>query len=199
MEPTMLLRTPDFLLQEAPCPVLATERLVLRKPVHGDAAAITQLVNDRRVAENLRRVPHPFAEADADDFIVHVGTGRDRVFLVTLGNSPVGMIGVDFGKPERPELGYWLGADFWGFGYATEAARAVIDLAFGTTGIDQIFASARVVNPASRHVLEKCGFQWRGVELHRYRSLGSSTPVDCFCLDRRVWSSLKAWANAVPA
>lgn len=195
----MLLTTPKSFLQEAARPVLATERLVLRKPVQGDAAAIAQFLSDRRVAGNLRRAPYPFTAADADDFIRHAGTGQDRVFMVTLGDAPIGMAGLDLGSPERPELGYWLGAAFWGSGYATEAARAVIDLGFETTGIEQIFASARVTNPASRHVLEKCGFQWRGVELHRYRSLGSSTPVDCFCLDRRVWSSLKTWTNAVPA
>ena len=45
-----------------------------------------------------------------------------------------------------------------------------------------MLAGARVLNPASRHVLEKCGFQWTGVELHRFLALGSSTPVDRFKL-----------------
>ena len=48
----------------------------------------------------------------------------------------------------------------------------------------------------SRNILEKCGFQWTGVELHRFEALGSSSPVDCFRLSRGVWSSLKNWANA---
>jgi hypothetical protein len=48
----------------------------------------------------------------------------------------------------------------------------------------------------SRNILEKCGFQWTGVELHRFEALGSSSPVDCFRLSRSVWSSLKNWANA---
>jgi hypothetical protein len=42
-------------------------------------------------------------------------------------------------------------------------------------------------------VLEKCGFQWTGVELHRFLALGSSTPVDRFRLERAVWSSLRSW------
>jgi hypothetical protein len=45
-------------------------------------------------------------------------------------------------------------------------------------------------------VLEKCGFQWSGVQLHRFLALGSSTPVDCFRLSRGVWSSLKSWSSA---
>ncbi len=61
----------------------------------------------------------------------------------------------------------------------------------------ELRAGARVVNPASRRVLEKCGFQWTGVELRKVLSLGSSVPVDRFRLDRGVWSSLKSWRNAV--
>ena len=48
----------------------------------------------------------------------------------------------------------------------------------------------------SPYVLEKCGFQWTGVELHRFEALGSSSPVDCFRLSRSVWSSLKHWASS---
>jgi RimJ/RimL family protein N-acetyltransferase len=94
-----------------------------------------------------------------------------------------------------PELGYCFGVDHWGKGFATETARALIDYAFEEFAIACIHSGARVLNPASRHVLEKCGFQWTGVELHRFMALGSSTPVDCFKLERGVWSSLKTWSN----
>ena len=100
-------------------------------------------------------------------------------------------------KPAAPEIGYWLGVPFWGQGYATEAARAVIDYAFEEFGSTELRAGARVVNPASRRVLEKCGFQWTNVQLLRVVSLGCSVPVDRFKLDRGVWSSLKSWRDAV--
>jgi len=59
--------------------------------------------------------------------------------------------------------------------------------------------AARVVNPAARRVLEKCGFQWTGVGLARVRALGASVPVDRFQLDRRTWASIRAWgAGALP-
>ena len=63
--------------------------------------------------------------------------------------------------------------------------------------VEQLISGARVANPASRNILEKCGFQWSGVELHRFEALGSSTPVDCFRLSRGVWASLKSWGNSV--
>jgi RimJ/RimL family protein N-acetyltransferase len=74
--------------------------------------------------------------------------------------------------------------------------RAVIDFTFEQFDTAHLRAGARVANPASRNVLEKCGFQWSGVELHRFESLGSSTPVDCFRLTRRIWASLKNWSSS---
>ena len=53
-------------------------------------------------------------------------------------------------------------------------------------------AGARVTNPASRRILEKCGFQWTGVGLCRIRALNSSAPIDRFRLDRGLWTSLRS-------
>ena len=61
---------------------------------------------------------------------------------------------------------------------------------------EHLISGARVANPSSRNILEKCGFQWSGVELHRFEALGSSTPVDRFRLSRSVWSSLKHWGSS---
>lgn len=175
--------------------VLETERLVLRTPTLADVKAIANIANDPRIAENLRRLPHPYRVKDAETFIGSLARSRERVFLIEHDDDLIGVASLDFTNGSAPELGYWLGVDHWGKGFATEAARAAIDHAFEEFDADRVQAGARVTNPASRHVLEKCGFQWTGVELHRFVALGSSTPVDCFRLDRGVWSSLKAWRN----
>ena len=60
---------------------------------------------------------------------------------------------------------------------------------------DALQAGARVTNPASRRVLEKCGFQWTGVGLYRINSIKSSAPIDRFRLERRIWSALKTWGR----
>jgi RimJ/RimL family protein N-acetyltransferase len=117
-------------------------------------------------------------------------------FLIENNFVPIGMVGVSWRDAQTTELGYWLGTDYWGQGFATEAARAAIDFFFEETENEFLHSGARVSNAASRNVLEKCGFQWSGVELHRFEALGSSTPVDCFRLSRGVWSSLKDWANS---
>ena len=193
----MLQDIPTQALREArPC-VLETERLLLRRPTLADVKAITRLANDRRIAENTRRLPHSFSEDHAIEFVRNAASdNRGTVFLIENNFVPVGVVGIDWREPDAPELGYWLGVEHWGQGFGTEAARAVIDFTFEEFEVEHLVAGARVSNPSSRNILEKCGFQWSGVELHRFEALGSSTPVDCFRLSRSVWSSLKNWNNS---
>jgi RimJ/RimL family protein N-acetyltransferase len=193
----MLQDIPTPSLREARACVLETERLTLRKPTLADVKAIAHLANDRRIAENTRRLPHPYLLDHGVEFVRAIADGRrETVFLIENNRAPIGVVGVDWREPASPELGYWLGVEHWGQGFATEAARATIDFTFEEFDAEQLISGARVANPASRNILEKCGFQWSGVELHRFEALGSSTPVDCFRLSRSVWSSLKNWGNS---
>ena len=194
---TVLDRIAPETIPERSLPVLETERLVLRAPRLEDATSIAALVNDRRIAENTLRIPHPYGLADAQAFLTTVNTTDEEIaFLITTRDRGiVGACGIAKLDGETPEIGYWLGVRFWGKGYATEAARAVIDHAFGDLGYDTLLAGARVSNPASRRVLEKCGFQWTGVGLYRIRALRSSAPIDRFRLDRGLWASLKSWGK----
>jgi RimJ/RimL family protein N-acetyltransferase len=192
----MLRDIPPRTLREAGRCILETERLRLRKPTLADVNAIARLASDRRIAENTRRLPHPYSQGDAVEFVRSLPAGRETVFLIEKDFAPIGMVGVDWREVDAPELGYWLGVDHWGQGLATEAVRAVIDFTFEEYDAAHMCAGARVANPASRNVLEKCGFQWSGVELHRFEALGSSTPVDCFRLTRGIWASLKNWNSS---
>ena len=90
-----------------------------------------------------------------------------ETFLILREDDIVGACGFDLREGPEPELGYWIGAPYWSQGYATEAANAVVDYAFAVENHAALRAGARVTNPASRRVLEKCGFQWDGVELIR--------------------------------
>jgi RimJ/RimL family protein N-acetyltransferase len=177
---------------ETASPVLETERLVLRAPCVNDARAIALLVNDRRIAENTARIPYPYAIADAKEWIEEANADGGDNFLITVGGEVIGACGCML-RNSVPEIGYWIGAPFWGNGYATEAARALIDHAFGERFHAALNAGARTSNPASRRVLEKCGFQWTGVGLYRIRAIGSSAPFDRFRLERAIWASLKSW------
>lgn len=193
----MLQDIPTPALREARSCVLETERLALRRPTLADVKAMAYLANDRRIAENTRRLPHPYLQDHAVEFVRAIATERrETVFLIEHTHSPIGMVGIDWREQSGPELGYWLGVEYWGRGFGTEAARAVIDFFFEEFDAEHLISGARVANPSSRNILEKCGFQWSGVELHRFEALGSSTPVDRFRLSRSVWSSLKNWGSS---
>jgi RimJ/RimL family protein N-acetyltransferase len=181
--------------RERSIPVLETERLTLRAPRHEDVKAIAVLANDRRIAENTARIPHPYRVADAEQFVSTVNRRADEAcFVLMLSGTLIGACGID-PCDDGAELGYWLGAGYWGRGLMTEAARAVIDYAFGDLRYETLQSGARVSNPASRRVLEKCAFQWTGVRLTRIRAIHSAAPVDRFRLDRGLWLSLKAWGR----
>ena len=192
---TLLEEIPCESFREASIPVLETKRLALRAPRLEDAKSVAALANDRRIAENTARIPHPYRMTDAEGFISGANKAGDAVFLITLRDGTiVGACGI-VSEDETPELGYWLGVPYWGNGYATEALHAVVDYAFTDLGHEALQAGARVTNPASRRVLDKCGFQWTGVGLYRIRAINSSAPIDRFRLERRIWSALKGWGR----
>ena len=179
------------------CPVLVTERLVMRPPHVDDIAEMAELANNRRVADMLSRMPHPYGKAEARDFIERTAKrGSGCAYALALADSGafVGGAGLDF-RPHGLELGYWVGEPYWGRGYATEAAHALIDLAFRTTDVEHVNASCRVVNNASRRVIHKCGFQYVGQGMIDSISAGR-VPVERYILDRKTWVSLRTWAPA---
>ena len=194
---TLLEELPRGSFRERSIPVLETKRLTLRAPTLKDAKAIAVLANDRRIAENTARIPHPYKLADAESFIAGANKADgETVFLIVRSGTIVGACGVAVADPNAPELGYWLGVPHWGQGFATEALHAVIDFAFSEFEHSALHAGARVTNPASRRVLEKCGFQWTGVGLYRINAIKSSAPIDRFRLERGIWQAIKGWGRS---
>ncbi|OYU47562.1 MAG: GNAT family N-acetyltransferase [Rhizobiales bacterium PAR1] len=183
---------------------LETPRLFLRWPKASDAAAIVTLAGDRRVAEMTARIPHPYPADEATKFIIAVrnanADGHQLMLAISTRTNPeklIGMIGVERGCAGT-EFGYWLGVPHWGKGYMTEAAQALIDALFLYTEEDAVSASIRVMNTASRKVLEHCGFQYEGGGMCIRPAWGDSTPSDTYRLTRSLWSSLKGWRAPVP-
>jgi RimJ/RimL family protein N-acetyltransferase len=194
---TGLEHVPSETFRERSIPVLETARLILRAPRLGDAKAIAALANDRHVAENTARIPHPYRLPDAKAWIGGANKNSDEEqYVITLADGTlIGGCGLELRDGPAPEIGYWLGQPYWRKGYATEALHALVDHAFGDLDHEALQSSARVTNPASRRVLEKCGFQWTSVGLCRIRAIHSSAPVDLFRLERGIWASLKSWGK----
>jgi RimJ/RimL family protein N-acetyltransferase len=163
-------------------PVIKTRRLELRAPRFEDAKPFAALAGDIRVAENTAHIPSPYSVEEARQWVADAVL-EPATYVITVGSEVIGACSLD-GRDGIPELGYWIGVPFWGCGYATEAADGLIGRAFNDLGHKALTASARVSNPVSRRVLEKCGFRWTGVGLRRIRAISSSVPVDKFLLER---------------
>jgi RimJ/RimL family protein N-acetyltransferase len=182
---------------------LETRRLWLRWPRLADVQAIVRLAGDKAVAEMTALIPHPYSKEDAERFVFDARLANAQGEGLTLAITPkgkpnalIGTVGIGAGHDAgEPHLGYWLGVPFWSQGFATEAARALADAFFAYTPGRQVTSAARVVNPASRRVLEKCGFAFQGSGFKEFRARGGFFPVDHFRLDRRAWESLKAWGR----
>src|SRR6201991_1869870 len=104
--------TPTSTLHEARPFVLETERLTLRRPTLADVKAIARLANDRRIAENTRRLPHPYSQDHAIEFVRALASeDRGTVFLIENNYTPIGVVGVDWRQQNAPKLGYWLNVE----------------------------------------------------------------------------------------
>jgi ribosomal-protein-alanine N-acetyltransferase len=101
--------------------------------------------------------------------------GTHRVWAITLDfTTLVGAIGLhDIDREHsNAELGYWIGKDFWGHGYATEAARAIVQYALDDMTLERVYAKHFARNPQSGRVLEKIGMQREGVMRRHFRKWG---------------------------
>lgn len=179
-----------------PSSSLRTRRLVLRPVCLGDAADIARHADDRQIAEMTSRIPHPYSLGDAEAFLR--GLGDERVFAVLdrATGTFIGVVGLEAAaSPGTVELGYWIGRPFWNRGYATEAAQAMLDHAFDTLDQDEVEVRCRVVNGASRRVIEKCGFAYRGTGLALSLAAGR-VASERYVMDRRCWLALKSWSAA---
>lgn len=178
------------------CPVLVTENLVMRAPQESDIAQLVALADNHHIAQMLARMPHPYGEAEARAFLSMTKARRGGVaYMLTLAGTDtiVGCAGLNT-TDRGLELGYWIGEPHWKRGYATEAAHALVDLAFRCTNIQVLQASCRVINPASRRVIHKCGFQYAGQGMLNSIVAGQ-VPVERYRLDRKTWTSLRNWVH----
>ncbi len=182
------------------CPILLTQRLVLRAPHEDDIDALAHLANNANIATMVARMPHPYTIADAADFVRRTKAGAigKCVYAITTADNGafIGCCGVEPQEDGRTvELGYWLGEPYWNRGYATEAAQSLTDMVFRTRDVDQIDARCRVMNIPSRRVIQKCGFQFQATGMVQSLAVGGMVSVEWYRLDRRTWVSLKSWGN----
>lgn len=152
-------------------PILETKRLALR-PLHlADAAEIQRLAGDFAIADTTLTIPHPYPDGAAQEWIQHCHTHAwpegNEVTLAVLQRAEQRFIGAiclcGISRVHlHAEMGYWIGVPWWGKGYCTEAARAMIAFGFTELGLNRILAMHFRRNPASGRVMEKAGMTREG-------------------------------------
>ncbi|MEM6658882.1 MAG: GNAT family N-acetyltransferase [Pseudomonadota bacterium] len=158
---------------------LETERLLLRPYRASDAPSVTEQIGAFDVSKWLTHVPHPYSEADALWFFDKVST-EPMVYAVCREDDLIGCVSI------MGDLGYWYGPKHWGQGYATEAARAVVDVHFAHD--DAPLGSGYIAgNEASRKVLKKLGFVSDGVKETPCLSRNLDVTVNRMILTRETW------------
>lgn len=178
---------------------LETRRLWLRWPRAGDAAAIRQFASLAETAQMTASIPHPYPSGEAERFIFRARADNANGAAVILaiapktdsrqgGGNPVGVASATLSDAGEIELGFMLAPAVWGRGYATEAVRALVEALFALTRAERILANARAINPASRRVLEKCGFAYVDSGLDLLPARGGLHSCDRFQLGRKAWA-----------
>ncbi|WP_417322270.1 GNAT family N-acetyltransferase [Erythrobacter aureus] len=158
-----------------------TERLLLRPAWPEDADALFGGIADEGIVRNLARAPWPYLPKHAREFVMQAQDPHFPRFLITLptqsGSEVIGCIGIDPMGNGDVELGYWVARHHWGHGFASEAARGVLDVA-KLLGHTRIVAGHFIDNPASGRVLRKIGFVPTGKIAARH-SCGRGEDADC--------------------
>lgn len=157
-------------------PTLTTERLLLRPFALEDGAQVRELAGTMAVADTTLTIPHPYPEGGAEIWIgTHAAAfeaGKGVTFAVVSRQS-AGLIGscslVINAAHQHAEMGYWIGQPFWGQGYCTEAARAVVRYGFIGLGLHRVHAYHLARNPASGRVMQKIGMTCEGMRRQHVR------------------------------
>jgi RimJ/RimL family protein N-acetyltransferase len=163
---------------------IRTIRLLLRHRMPADMPVLAAMAADHAVAENLC---NGITLSSGSAFAITTRADREIIGCAGYGNTEERLATV--------EIGLWIGSAWWGRGYGTEAAQALIDHAFADVHVNALWCSNRVTNTRSRRVIEKCGFQFRGTGMVRSPTFFGAFPVERFVLDRRNWASLKSWGT----
>ena len=174
-------------------------KIVVNDQVHlsefrsSDKPALIEHLNDRDIYDRTLRIPYPYTDADADEWLALVAKitqqqGRPVHWAIRNADDHLiggcGFDGFQVGKSHRAEVGYWLAKPFWGRGIMTAVVQRVCQHAFEEFGLVKITAHVFSHNPASARVLEKCGFEQEGFLRKHFLKDGQFIDARLFALLR---------------
>ena len=156
------------MLTDRPQPQIETPRLLLRRFEPADAADVRRLADNYSLARHTLKIPHPYLPGVADNWIAgharlwELRTSGTWAITLAADQTLLGAITLTWINRTRAELGYWIGEPYWGNGYCSEAARALIEFGFEQLELKRIIAEHLRNNPASGRVMQKAGMRHAG-------------------------------------
>ena len=173
---------------------MKTKRLILRPLEAGDAKRIAALAGVWEVASMTGRIPYPYSEAAAQQWVKGFAAG-EVVFGIEHAGELIGVCGFTPDGAGGAELGYWIGKPYWGHGFATEAASAAMRYGFTKCGVKRFVCSHFSDNAASARVIGKLGFRATGPHVGWCEARQQEWPTERY-ERRRPWTAvLKALAS----
>ena len=177
-------------------PTLNTDRLILRPFTLADAPDVERLAGAWEVADTTLRIPHPYPKGGGAAWInTRLAAWADNKSLALAiaphetSSAIIGAISLALDQQHsHGELGYWIGSDYWGQGFATEASRAIIAFAFTELGLHRVQAGHFTRNPSSGRVMQKLGMKFEGVMRAAYFRWGRFEDVALYAILADEWN-----------
>ncbi len=177
-------------------PTLQSRRLLLRPFSLDDAVTVQQLAGKHAIADTTLKIPHPYEDGMAEQWIsehrAQFEEGSLVAFAIVLQETSelVGAISLTVDREQhKAELGYWVGQPFWNRGYATEAARSIVEYGFTRLDLNRISSRHLVRNPASGRVMQKIGMVHEGTLRQDTIKWGQYEDLHAYGLLRNDWGS----------
>ncbi|MBT2582193.1 GNAT family N-acetyltransferase [Planococcus sp. ISL-109] len=167
--------------------ILETERLLLKPYKDHMAEAVYEVVRQKEIADMMLMIPHPYPRKQVDGWLAYLQKsfelGSAYEYAVFTKEEPSRYIGncglVNISQTHQSgEIGYFIDSAEWGKGYATEACRKLVEIAFTQHGLNRLFGRCLVRNPASRNVLQKAGMAFEGRFKQEFRMNGVYEDTD---------------------
>lgn len=142
--------------------IIESPRLRLRKPELTDAPALNTLLQAPEITRMTASIPLHTSELAMEFWVMQQQANWYRKlafnYVVIHEGILIGVMGLFQNSENDIELGYWIGKPYWGHGYASEAAMAILNAGFTALNLNHIDAGYFADNPVSGKVLEKMGF-----------------------------------------
>jgi len=176
---------------------METKRLLLRPFELYDAPAVQGLAGDKSISDTTLNIPHPYKDGMAEEWIAahqdEFDSRQGVTFAIThrTGGSLVGAISLmNIDVHRHAELGYWIGKPFWGDGFCTEAAQAVLSYAFTELCLIRIHAQHMSRNPASGRVMQKLGMLHEGTRKRDSQKGDRIENMELYGIMKEEWTSM---------